>query len=254
MGQNPIVPATIRTIYCGASSACFELDNTLPYFAPEPFRVLLDGGEVKESDSNVFSLFSLRPDTEYTLRIAGETLAGELVFRTKAETCALDVRSFGGDGVHDDAAAIQTAIGCLPPGGRLVFPAGRYLSRPLMLKSHMTPEHTVWNIEKVRQGKPSSWNYIDGCMVTALLALADLTEILPEGAERARLCALFRELMEGAKRYADGETGLYWQVVDQGGREGNYRETSGSSMLAYAMLKGVAPFLLCYTEIKRLEG
>ena len=38
-----------------------------------------------------------------------------------------------------------------------------------------TPEHTVWNIEKVRQGKPSSWNYIDGCMITALLALAEIT-------------------------------------------------------------------------------
>ena len=31
---------------------------------------------------------------------------------------------------------------------------------------------------------------------------------------------------------------MYWQVVDQGGREGNYLETSGSSMIAYAMLKG----------------
>ena len=70
------------------------------------------------------------------------------------------------------------------------------------------------------------------------VALADLTEILPAGGERDRLCAIFRELMEGAARYADEETGMYWQVVDQGGREGNYLETSGSSMLAYAMLKG----------------
>ena len=70
------------------------------------------------------------------------------------------------------------------------------------------------------------------------VALADLTEILPQGGARDRVCAIFRELMEGAARYADEETGMYWQVVDQGGREGNYLETSGSSMLAYAMLKG----------------
>ena len=38
--------------------------------------------------------------------------------------------------------------------------------------------------------------------------------------------------------YADPETGMYYQVVDQGDREGNYLETSGSCMLAYAMLKG----------------
>ena len=44
--------------------------------------------------------------------------------------------------------------------------------------------------------------------------------------------------MEGIAPYADEKTGMYWQVVDQGGREGNYLETSGSSMIAYAMLKG----------------
>ena len=44
--------------------------------------------------------------------------------------------------------------------------------------------------------------------------------------------------MESVDRYADKETGLYWQVPDQGGREGNYLETSGSAMMAYAMLKG----------------
>ena len=44
--------------------------------------------------------------------------------------------------------------------------------------------------------------------------------------------------MAGISKYADPESGMYWQVVDQGGREGNYLETSGSSMIAYAMLKG----------------
>ena len=38
-----------------------------------------------------------------------------------------------------------------------------------------SPDHTVWNIEKVREGKPGSWNYIDGCMVTALLAMSEIT-------------------------------------------------------------------------------
>ena len=71
------------------------------------------------------------------------------------------------------------------------------------------------------------------------VALADLLEILPAGEPREKLSAIFAELMEGVARYADEETGLYWQVVDQGGRAGNYLETSGSSMLAYAMLKGV---------------
>ena len=70
------------------------------------------------------------------------------------------------------------------------------------------------------------------------VALADLCEIIPAGETNTRLREIFRELMEGAASYADSETGMYWQVPDQGGREGNYLETSGSSMLAYAMLKG----------------
>ena len=75
------------------------------------------------------------------------------------------------------------------------------------------------------------------------VALADLMEILPE-ADRAPLAAIFTELMENLRAYADPETGMYWQVPDQPGREGNYLETSGSAMLSYAMLKGARLGLL----------
>ena len=70
------------------------------------------------------------------------------------------------------------------------------------------------------------------------VAMADLLEILPEGESRSALVPIFTDLMASIDRYADEETGLYWQVPDQGGREGNYLETSGSAMMAYAMLKG----------------
>ena len=70
------------------------------------------------------------------------------------------------------------------------------------------------------------------------VSLADLIEIVPAGDANDRLRAIFAELMAGVKQYADAETGMYWQVVDQMGREGNYLETSGSCMIAYAMLKG----------------
>ena len=69
------------------------------------------------------------------------------------------------------------------------------------------------------------------------VALADLLEIVT-GEDRQKLAAIFARLMEGIARYADEETGMYHQVPDQGSRAGNYLETSGSSMIAYAMLKG----------------
>lgn len=70
-------------------------------------------------------------------------------------------------------------------------------------------------------------------------ALVDIAGILPEGEEKTYVSGLLTEMMAGILPYADEESGLYWQVVDQGGREGNYLETSGSSMVAYAMMKGV---------------
>ncbi|MBQ8953124.1 MAG: glycoside hydrolase family 88 protein [Clostridia bacterium] len=70
------------------------------------------------------------------------------------------------------------------------------------------------------------------------VALADLLDILPEGKARDELAEIFSDLMASAARYADGETGMYCQVVDRAGEQGNYLESSGSSMLAYAMLKG----------------
>ena len=69
-------------------------------------------------------------------------------------------------------------------------------------------------------------------------ALVDIADILPESEAKTYIAGLLHEMMEVILPYADDETGLYWQVVDQGGREGNYLETSGSSMMAYAMLKG----------------
>lgn len=70
------------------------------------------------------------------------------------------------------------------------------------------------------------------------VALADLLEILPESEERKTLETIFVQLMADVSRFADETTGMYWQVVDQPGREGNYLESSGSAMIAYAMLKG----------------
>ena len=35
-----------------------------------------------------------------------------------------------------------------------------------------SPDAPVWNIESIRQGKKPHWNYIDGCMITALIEIA----------------------------------------------------------------------------------
>ena len=129
--------------FCSSTSACFELENRDPYYAPEAYTVLVDGKECFQNDSNVFSLFHLKPDTEYTVIVRFAAGAEETArLRTLPERCCVSVKDFGalGDGVHEDTSAIQAAVNFLPEGGRLFFPAGTYLTLPISLKSHMTLE------------------------------------------------------------------------------------------------------------------
>ena len=48
----------------------------------------------------------------------------------------------------------------------------RYVER---MMAESTPERPLWNIEKIREGKVNGWNYIDGCMMIALLNLHRIT-------------------------------------------------------------------------------
>ncbi len=74
-----------------------------------------------------------------------------------------------------------------------------------------------------------------------LMALVDcLDELSEQLYEHYRiLLDLFREAIRGILPYADPQTHLYYQVIDRSDVAENYLETSGSSMIAYALLKGV---------------
>lgn len=71
------------------------------------------------------------------------------------------------------------------------------------------------------------------------MALVDVLDYLPEDQEhRDELLGMVRELAAAVSSYQH-ETGLWYQVVDQGDRTGNYLEASVSSMFMYAIAKGV---------------
>lgn len=56
--------------------------------------------------------------------------------------------------------------------------------------------------------------------------------------EYEKLRQVFVDLMDAMLRFQD-ESGMWYQVVNMGGREKNYLETSGSAIMAYSLLKGV---------------
>ena len=72
------------------------------------------------------------------------------------------------------------------------------------------------------------------------MALVDVLEFMPaDHPERQNIIDIANTLAEGIIKHQDDETGVWYQVVDQGEREGNYLEASASSMFSYFLLKGV---------------
>jgi len=72
------------------------------------------------------------------------------------------------------------------------------------------------------------------------MALVDVLDYLPkEHPKRDSLILIAKGLAEALTKVQDKQTGLWWQVLDQGKREGNYLEGSASSMFVYAIAKSV---------------
>lgn len=132
----------MRLLYVSARSCAVLLDEAGHYFARRRASLFLNGAALGEEARSVASLFDLRPDTAYTLEARCGDETETLEFRTEGELCAMNARRFGavGDGLHDDTAALQAAILCCPPGGRVAIDPGEYRTGPLFLKSHITIE------------------------------------------------------------------------------------------------------------------
>ena len=73
------------------------------------------------------------------------------------------------------------------------------------------------------------------------MALVDTMEVMPEemDEEKARLGAVYKELIDAMLPYQDQESGMWYQVVNRGRIQPNYPETSGSAIFAYAIMKSV---------------
>lgn len=126
----------MRVLATTPRSVCVEIENNkYPYFAEE-FKIYLNGKFVRSDNRNVFSVFSLEPNTKYKIEASGESAE----FRTDEESYAFDIKSFNayGDGIHDDTPAFAAAIACMPKNSTLIISKGEYLLKPIFLKSGIT--------------------------------------------------------------------------------------------------------------------
>src|SRR6266850_4187956 len=72
------------------------------------------------------------------------------------------------------------------------------------------------------------------------MALVDTLDYFPKDhPQRNSLIAILKRLAEAIDKYQDRKTGLWYQVLDKAGAQGNYLEASASCMFVYALAKGV---------------
>lgn len=84
---------------------------------------------------------------------------------------------------------------------------------------------------------PNFWLRSMGWYLMALVDTMDCMSI--EIFEQyKKLESIFKQMLNGILQYQDKESKLFYQVIDRGDTVGNYLETSGSAMIAYAILKG----------------
>lgn len=72
-----------------------------------------------------------------------------------------------------------------------------------------------------------------------LVSMVDVFEYSKNEAFNQMLQKRIKELIDSLLSYQDQKTCMFYQVVDLPTQEGNYLETSGSAMIAYAVLKSV---------------
>ena len=73
------------------------------------------------------------------------------------------------------------------------------------------------------------------------MAAVEVLDFIPEemSAERQQIIDLLRGICAELPKWADPESGVWYQVLDQPGREGNYLEATCSAMFSYTYLKGI---------------
>ncbi len=81
-----------------------------------------------------------------------------------------------------------------------------------------------------------SWSRAMGWYTMALL---DILDCLPDDHPgRDKLIEILQNTCSALLKVRDAKSGIWYQVLDQGSREGNYLEGSGSAMFIYVFAKG----------------
>ncbi|MGN0159149.1 MAG: glycoside hydrolase family 28 protein [Brotaphodocola sp.] len=132
----------INRIFQTARSVTVEILDGSIFETEKQYEIYVNDNLYGTTDRVISSIYGLKPDTDYQIRVQSEDDCGELSVKTDYEFVTLNVRDFGakGDGVQDDTLYIQAAIMACPKDGRVLIPEGTYRVTSLFLKSDLKLE------------------------------------------------------------------------------------------------------------------
>ena len=84
---------------------------------------------------------------------------------------------------------------------------------------------------------PNFWGRSMGWYSMALIDVLDYIPVDYQG--RDQIIFIMKDVFSSIMKYQDKNSGLWYQVLDQGKRKGNYLEASASSMFVYSLAKAV---------------
>ncbi len=129
-------------IFKSSTSFTLELNNN-DIFETKPYSIYInDALYASDITTNVYSVYNLKPNTDYVVKATSGDEEASLVVSTDYEYVCLNVKRFGakGDGITNDTNFIQACINACPKDGRVYIPKGVYYVGPLFLKSNITIE------------------------------------------------------------------------------------------------------------------
>ncbi|KAK7754375.1 hypothetical protein SLS62_003668 [Diatrype stigma] len=143
-----------------------------------------------------------------------------------------------------DPAAAELALADMYYQVDLLWQRTRDAASGLLAHGYDASRTAVW-ADPATGASPHVW---DRALGWYLMALVDTVELLDAASADAAgaagavysglLAQKFQQLARAVLDAADPASGAWWQVMDRPGADGNYIESSGSAMFAYALLKG----------------
>lgn len=87
-----------------------------------------------------------------------------------------------------------------------------------------------------------------------MMALVDILDYLPQDhPKRVEIIEILNKLSATLVKFQDKKTGMWYQVTDKEGEEGNYLESSGSAMFIYTWVKGAQKGYLPKVFLKKAK-